>query len=243
MTYDYGDDMPSEWSVAPSAKDRRKKADARKAELISEGRALCPITITGNQIAKTFWGKAWCHHLEKHHDYENRLPRGKTYVRSGCVVDLKISQGLIQALVEGEDLYEVSIRIQPLEPHLWQEIIEQTAGSIHSILELLEGKLTDRAIEIFTDPRSGVFPLPTEVKMACTCPDWATVCKHVAATLYGVGHRLDHQPELFFVLRSIDQNELIRQVSQNFGDELAVAAADLDFSEIEDLFGIEIDQS
>jgi len=55
----------------------------------------------------------------------------------------------------------------------------------------------------------GLFPSPAEIKLSCSCPDWADMCKHVASALYGVGARLDQKPQLLFVLRGVDENELI----------------------------------
>jgi len=57
--------------------------------------------------------------------------------------------------------------------------------------------------------KAGMFPSPKDISFTCSCPDWASMCKHVAAVLYGIGARLDHRPELLFTLRKVDQQGLI----------------------------------
>jgi uncharacterized Zn finger protein len=176
-----------------------------------EGRALSPVRLAGRAIASSFWGKAWCANLEAYRDYEYRLPRGRSYVRSGAVLDLTIEPGRIAAVVAGSrpQPYAVEIKIKPLGTTLWSDLKRQCAGEIGSLIELLEGRLSERVMGIVTSPGQGLFPKPGDIEMACSCPDWATMCKHVAAVLYGVGARLDTQPELLFTLRTVEHGELI----------------------------------
>ena len=161
--------------------------------LRKKGADVQPVRLTGRKIASTFWGEAWCEHLESFSDYENRLPRGRTYVRNGSVCHLAIQKGKIEAKVSGSSLYTVKIDIRTLPPAKWKSLKARCAGQVGSLLELLQGKLSDRVMTIVTDRDEGLFPSPKEIQLSCSCPDWATMCKHVAAVLYGVGARLDEQ--------------------------------------------------
>jgi uncharacterized Zn finger protein len=173
------------------------------------GRAVSAVVIEGRSIARTFWGKAWCDNLERYSDYANRLPRGRTYVRNGSVVDLQISPGAINAYVSGSELYKVELKVAPLKPARWKSICNDCAGSIDSLVELLQGRLSKGVMERICRKEQGLFPSPAEIQLSCSCPDWASMCKHVAAALYGIGARFDHQPELLFRLRQVDETELL----------------------------------
>src|SRR4051812_24365549 len=185
MGYGYGG-----WAPYVPVAERRRKAEREMERLRKKGHPIAPVTIEGRTIARTFWGKAWCDNLESYSDYENRLPRGRTYVRNGSVVDLQIEPGKVRALVSGSEIYEVSIDIDPLPARQWAAIKSRCAGQIGSLVELLQGKLSKGVIEIVTDHDGGLFPRPREIHMSCSCPDWAGMCKHIAAVLYGVGARL-----------------------------------------------------
>jgi uncharacterized Zn finger protein len=226
----------------PVAEKRRRAMAAAKKLSKKENQQLTPINIAGRAITTTFWGNAWCENLERYSDFENRLPRGRTYVRNGSVIDLRIEKGKIQALVSGSDLYTVTIAIKPLPASAWQALKKACAGQIASLLELLQGKLSGGVLKIITDPKNGLFPKPGEISLNCSCPDWANLCKHVAATLYGVGARLDHRPELFFLLRGVDHRELIADAGKAVAiADTAVAADTLEADAIADVFGIGID--
>lgn len=222
---------------------RLARGKSAAAKRLKKGESLQPLMMSGTKIATTFWGKSWCTHLEKYSDYANRLPRGRTYARNGSVADLRITRGQITAMVCGSSLYDITIKIKPLADTDWKAICRDCSTSIHSLLDLMRGKLGDDAIRRMTDPKRGMFPASSEIKMRCNCPDGASLCKHLAATLYGVGNRLDAAPELLFLLRGVDQNELI---SQAMAAENATSAMGFDAdSELagEDLgamFGIEM---
>jgi uncharacterized Zn finger protein len=192
----------------PVAK-RRQQAQREVEKRRKKGLAVSPIVIDGRTIAKTFWGKAWCENLESYSDYENRLPRGRTYVRNGSVVHLEIKPGKITALVSGSELYTVEITISALPHAHWKSVKDRCAGQIGSLVELLQGKLSKSVMEVVTQHGGGLFPKPAEIEMKCSCPDWAGMCKHVAAVMYGIGARLDQKPELLFLLRKVDHLELI----------------------------------
>ena len=219
--------------------ERQAQAASEVKKLARGGRDLRPVCIEGRTIARTFWGKAWCTNLEAYSDYSNRLPRGRSYVCNGLVLDLRIDPGEVTALVSGTRLYTVKIAIAELPRERWRSVVEQCAGEIGSVIELLQGKLSRSVMEIITRKDEGLFPAPREIRLSCTCPDWATMCKHVAATLYGVGARLDEEPALLFRLRQVDEGELIRSA----GDLTFLDGADGAIAEddITDIFGIELD--
>ena len=167
------------------------------------------VVVEGRTIVKTFWGKAWCENLERYSDYENRLPRGRTYVRNGSVIDLQIAPGEISATVSGSAIYKVKVKIAPVAKARWESICKDCAGAIDSLIELLLGRLSKGVMERVCRQKTGLFPSPEEIQLSCSCPDWADMCKHVAAVLYGIGARLDQQPELLFRLHNLDEKELI----------------------------------
>jgi uncharacterized Zn finger protein len=224
--------------------ERRAKAARELAKLAKKnGYASSPVLLESRKIASTFWGKAWCDNLEAYSDFANRLPRGRTYVRNGSVVHLEVGQGKVTARVSGSSLYKIEIKIKPLAPSLWKSIQTECAGKIDSLIELLQGKLSSSVMQIVTRPERGLFPTPREIELDCSCPDWADLCKHVAASLYGVGARLDQSPELLFLLRGVDPVDLISKVSaaeavrQTAATDGAPALTD---KELTDVFGIEL---
>ena len=234
----YDDGWPRYVTVA----ERRRRAAQKVARMKKAGREVSPVEITGRKIAATFWGGAWCNNLEAYSDYENRLPRGRTYVRNGSVIDLQVEAGHVHALVSGTDLYTVDVKIKPLPGKKWRQIKGQCAGQIDSLVELLQGSISRGVMEIVTRKGEGLFPSPREITLACSCPDWATMCKHVAATLYGVGARLDHDPELLFTLRGVDPTEMVEAaIDQPAAAGKAPGGRVLPAGELSSVFGIDID--
>ncbi|HKO50769.1 MAG TPA: SWIM zinc finger family protein [Polyangiaceae bacterium] len=200
-----GDRFPPYVPVAQRARD----AAAAVAKLKKKGHVIEPVAIDGRVIASTFWGKAWCSHLESLSDYQSRLPRGRTYVRRGAVVHLALDSGSILAKVQGSSLYDVKIEVVKLKSKRWSSVVAQCTGNIDSLVELLRGKLSEGVMRAVTNVETGLFPLASEIEMSCSCQDWAGLCKHLAAVLYGVGARLDTRPELLFTLRGVDPSELV----------------------------------
>ena len=203
------DDWDRGWRRYVSVAERRLKAAKTIAKMKKAGRRVAPVEIAGRKIALTFWGDAWCKNLESYSDYANRLPRGRTYARNGSVIDLQIMAGRARALVSGTDIYDVDIEIEPLAERRWRGIKRQCADQIESLVELLQGSLSEGVMQIVTRKGEGLFPAPREISLSCSCPDWAILCKHVAATLYGVGARLDHEPKMLFTLRGVDPAEMV----------------------------------
>jgi uncharacterized Zn finger protein len=200
-----------DWGFKPyvSVAERQHKAALEMAKRKKQGHNVSPVQIDGRAIANTFWGKAWCQNLERYSDFANRLPRGRTYVRNGSVVDLQIAPGAIQAYVSGSELYRVSLKVAPVAKARWKSICKDCAGAIDSLVELLQGRLSKGVMERICRESQGLFPSPAEIQLSCSCPDWVGMCKHVAAVLYGIGARFDHQPELLFRLRAVNELELI----------------------------------
>lgn len=230
------------WKPYVPVAERRRKAERELQKLKKKGQTVSPVVIEGRTIARTFWGKAWCENLERYSDYSNRLPRGRTYVRNGSVVDLQIAPGEIAAVVSGSDIYRVRVQVSAVPKARWTSICADCAGAIDSLIELLQGRFSKGVMERICQEKTGLFPAPAELTFSCSCPDWASMCKHVAAVFYGVGARLDEQPELLFALRRVDQKELIARASK--GKPLSeqgpakhrVLAAD----DLSELFGLEM---
>jgi uncharacterized Zn finger protein len=197
------------WRPYVSVAQRRGQALREMAKLRKKGHPVSPVVVDGRTIVKTFWGKAWCENLERYSDFANRLPRGRTYVRNGSVIDLQIAPGEIKALVSGSEIYEVAVKIAPVAKARWQSICLDCAGAIDSLIELLQGRFSKGVMERVCRQKTGLFPSPDEIRLSCSCPDGAYMCKHVAAVLYGIGARLDQKPDLLFRLHNLDEKELI----------------------------------
>src|SRR6266705_1222203 len=236
MSYHFG------WRPYVSVAEKRRQAERKLAKLQKRGQSIAPVRIEGRTIANSFWGQSWCTNLERYSDYENRLPRGRTYVRNGSVVDLQIAKGEVAAMVAGSNLYKIKIAIAPVKRARWKAICRDCAGTIDSLVELLQGRLAKGVMDRVCREGDGLFPSPGEIKLSCSCPDWADMCKHVAAVLYGVGARLDEKPQLLFVLRGVNENELIASAGQGLRLSKATPspAKVLDDSNVAALFGIEL---
>jgi uncharacterized Zn finger protein len=231
-----------QWGDYVSVAERRRRAEAKLAALRKKGRSLAPVKIEGRKIATTFWGESWCANLERYSDYASRLPRGRSYVRNGLVIDLQIAKGRVTAMVSGSELYEVEIAIAPVAAKRWKGICRDCAGTIDSLIELLQGRLAKAVMDRVCREGDGLFPKPSEIKLSCSCPDWADMCKHVAGTLYGIGARLDAEPRLLFELRGVDENELVAGADQGAGrlHSAPATAKVLAEDDVAALFGLEM---
>jgi uncharacterized Zn finger protein len=237
-------DFPKYVTVA----ERRAKAQKSLEKLRKKNPGVTPIIINGRKLVRTWWGKAWNDNLESYSDYANRIGRGRSYVRHGAVLDLKISPGKVAALVQGSagKPYEICIEIEPLSRSTWETITKACEGKIDSLQELIDGKFPKGLAELFIAQGKGLFPSPKEISLECSCPDWATMCKHIAAVLYGVGARLDENPALFFVLRDVSIDELVSRVVSEKSEILLVKSGKRSGRVIEDddigaLFGIDVE--
>ncbi len=231
-----------EWRPYVSVAERRFNAAREMAKLKKKGHPVSPVVIEGRTIAGTFWGKAWCDNLERYSDYSNRLPRGRTYVRNGSVVDLQVKEGEVSALVSGSEIYRVAVKVALVPTAHWKSICKDCAGAIDSLVELLQGRFSKGVMERICRQGKGLFPSPGEIKFSCSCPDWAGMCKHVAAVLYGIGARLDRQPELLFKLRKVSERDLIAGAAKGLrlGGKAPAAERVLDEKGLSEIFGLEM---
>jgi uncharacterized Zn finger protein len=234
-----------DWGFPPyvSAAERRRRAERAARALGKAGRTLAPVRVEGRDIARTFWGRAWCENLERYSDFVNRLPRGRSYLRNGSVIDLGIEPGLVTALVSGTDLYEVKVKVAALGPRRFKALCLESAGAIDSLVDLLQGRFSKAVMERFCREGTGLFPRPREIALSCSCPDSAAMCKHVAAVLYGIGARLDAEPQLLFQLRCVDAAELLTRAGERLAGAGATGPAKgrlLRGANLAELFGLEI---
>jgi uncharacterized Zn finger protein len=242
--YEDNDGGYGRWPRYVSVAERRRKAAAKIANLKKKGEEVSPVTLRGRVIANTFWGKAWCQNLESYSDYSNRLPRGRTYVRNGSIIHLEVAEGKVKALVQGSSLYKVQIAIHSVETPRWESLVQECSGKIDSVVELLQGKFATSVMAVMTNPKRGLFPSPEQITLKCSCPDWATMCKHVAAVLYGIGSRLDEKPELLFVLRKANHLDLVARASLDASVKRGTVAkktTGIEESNLATVFGIELD--
>jgi uncharacterized Zn finger protein len=230
------------WKRHVSAAERRRKAERELQKLRKKGQPVSPVVIEGRTIARTFWGKAWCDNLGRYSDFSNRLPRGRTYVRNGSVIDLQIAPGTVSAMVSGSDIYKVAVKVSAVPKARWTSICADCAGTIDTLVELLRGRFSKGVMERICRQKTGLFPAPAEIQFSCSCPDWASMCKHVAAVLYGIGARLDERPELLFKLRKVDEKDLIAKAGKGLplwkngpAEEKVLTAGGL-----AELFGVEM---
>jgi uncharacterized Zn finger protein len=234
--------MDFSWKPYIPVAKRRERAARLVARMKLAGETLSPVTAARGSIAKTYWGKAWCQNLERYSDYSSRLPRGRTYLRNGSVIDLKIESGEVVAQVMGSSLYQIKVKISAVPTALWQSLSRDCAQSIDSWVELLQGQLSTAVMERIARPGAGLFPSPREITFSCSCPDAAAMCKHVAATLYGIGARLDAEPELLFRLRKVDAKELVARVGEGGLpiQQRPAASRILDSSKLAAVFGLDL---
>jgi uncharacterized Zn finger protein len=237
MGYGYG-----AWPRYVPMAERRAKAAKQLKSMGKSGRRFDPVIIEGRAIATTFWGKAWCDNLETYRDFDNRLPRGRTYVRNGSVMDLQIAPLRITALVSGSDLYTVDITVEATPKARWKAICRDCAGGIDSLVELLQGRFSKAVMERLCRQKDGLFPEPSRIRFSCDCPDYAGMCKHVAAVLYGVGARLDQKPELLFQLRAVDERDLLANLNPavTLAATPAASARSLEADDLSALFGLDM---
>jgi uncharacterized Zn finger protein len=228
--------------------ERRAKAEKKLQQLRQKQPNINPVIIAGNALATTWWGKSWNSNLERYADYSNRIGRGRTYVRHRAVLDLQLQPGNITALVQGSEAqpYRVAITIDTLSANNWSTIRTVCAGCFDSLSELLAGTFPQTLKDLFFAKGAGLFPSPRDIHFDCSCPDWASMCKHVAAALYGVGARFDEDPSLFFTLRGIALDDMITQTVADTTQTLLRKAERqranvLEDVDLGDVFGIQLD--
>jgi len=231
-----------------SVGQKMAKAEKKLKQLRKKMPGIRPVILSGSSLARTWWAKSWNNNLERYADYDNRIGRGRSYLRHGAVLDLQISPGKVTALVMGSvaNPYEIAITVQPVAANHWQKIKKQCQGHLKSLQDLLAGTFPKTLAEIFFTQHQGLFPSPKDIRFHCSCPDSASMCKHIAATLYGIGARFDEDPSLFFTLRGVDSEDLIAEAIKGSTDELLnktrkKTARVIDDADLSDLFGIDMD--
>ena len=246
LEYEYNDagayDEPEgEWRPYVSLRKRRELGAQEARRLADEGIILQPLKVQDKVLASSPWGGAWCKNLEAFSDFSSRLPPGRTYVRNGSLIHLQVTTGSISALVQGTELYEVRVDIDLLDETVWQDLKTQCRGSIGSLIELLSGGVDARVMQVMAQSGKGLFPSKEAISFHCSCPDWAKLCKHVAASLYGVGHLFDTEPGLLFTMRGVDPSELISGVAKDLAEDAALLADETwNDTDLSQLFGIEL---
>ncbi|MBW2208808.1 MAG: hypothetical protein JRG79_18045 [Deltaproteobacteria bacterium] len=241
------------WGFSPyvSVAEKRAKAARKLNQLKKKNPDIKPVLIEGRMaIARSWWGKSWNQNLERYADYSNRIGRGRSYVRHGAVLDLQISSGKVESLVQGSRSkpYSVSVTIKGINKKIWREIKIACGGKLDSLQELLAGNFPKTLSEIFMKQGKGLFPSPKEIEFNCSCPDWAYMCKHVAATLYGIGARLDEEPDLFFKLRKVKMKDLITGAVEDKTRKLLKMAKKkservIEDADLADVFGIDMEEA
>ena len=198
-----------------SSAELKAKAKKNIAKL-KDAAPVCAHSARG-PICLTWWGKEWCKNLESYAEYENRLPRGRRYVRAGGIIDLKIKDNVAKAKIQssGSGYYNVSVVFKKLRKEDMAKIVARSAQRIDNVDSLLKGDFPEDLKDLFTQEKPGLFPAPDEISFDCDCPDWTSMCKHVAAALYGVGIRIDESPKDFFALRGIDIENFLSGVVED----------------------------
>ena len=236
--------MSAFWNYQ-SAAERAAAARQTSSKLKAQGHKLKPVRVktSGRKISETFWGQSWCRHLENYSDYESRLPRGRSYLRQGAVIDLQISKGRIDAQVAGSSLYQITIDIVPLAEPRWKSICKACTGQIDTVMDLLSGNISGPVMSVVTDPSTGLFPSHREIRHHCSCPDSASLCKHQAAVLYGVAVRLDEEPSLLFTLRGVDHRDMVKALKTDAIAGKIDKEESLGEEKLASIFGVDVDLS
>ena len=236
------------WSFPRYVSKAEKQAKAsKKIEQLKKKKDVRPVIIQGSAIARTWWGKSWNQNLDRYADYSNRIGRGRSYIRHGAILDLQISAGEVAALVQGSRSkpYEISVKIKKLDKAHWQQLVASCSGMFDSLPEILAGRVPKELSELLLGRDAGLFPSLKEISFACSCPDWAHMCKHVAATLYGIGVRLDEDAKLLFTLRGTNADDLVSRTVTTRAESLLEKAVKkssriIDDADLSELFGIDL---
>ena len=215
------------------AAELERRATAHREQLLAEGMELHPVMSRSRKLATKFWGSAWIRHLAVHESSGWSLTPGRTLLRHGCVLDVRVAPGLVEAWVSAEELYEVRLQLTPPDEERIDTLAELCAGKIDSLLSLLEGRVDEALLQQLCDTENGLLPEASDWKISCTCPDWAAPCPHAAAVMCALGVLLDNRPELLFTLRSIAPAALLRPP--------APSRQQFDAAALSATFGIELD--
>jgi uncharacterized Zn finger protein len=177
-------------------------------------------------FSKTWWGKRWIQALEAF-GWDNRLARGRSYARSGQVVDLEVTLGQVAADVQGSQPrpYRVTIGLKPLTEQQWEQAFQALAGQAAYSAQLLAGEMPAEIDEVMANAQASLFPTTAgDLMTECSCPDWVNPCKHVAAVHYLLAEEIDRDPFLLFTLRGKDREAMMLGLRRARGAEAAAAA-------------------
>lgn len=163
-------------------------------------------------FGSSWWGAAWVEALEQRARLDpNRLPRGRTYARSGAVGTLSIAPGEILADVQGSRRtpYSVRVRVRIFSAEEWGRVLDALAAEIGHTAALLDGELPPFVADDIRGVGLDLLPGPGELQPRCSCPDWADPCKHSAAVCYLVADLLDADPFGVLLLRGLTRDEIL----------------------------------
>ncbi|MCB1930994.1 MAG: DEAD/DEAH box helicase [Candidatus Accumulibacter sp.] len=181
--------------------------------------------VTRAAFGKTWWGEQWLDALT-HIDYDNRLPRGRSYANKGAVKNLTVSGGTIAASVKGSRArpYRVSIAVPPIAARDVSRLLERIAADPALIAGMLNGKLDPAVLALASELGVAVFPTRwQDLTMDCSCPDWAVPCKHLAAAIYLLSREIDGNPFLVFALRGVDLTAALKAHDIHLDDDAGAA--------------------
>jgi uncharacterized Zn finger protein len=234
---------------ASTSSARASRGQRQLDERRAAGAPLRVVTPSHRQaLSDTPWGQAWNRHLMEHSHYASRMPRGRTLLRKGSVMDLDVSPGVITAIVAGTQVYDITIKVAPLDEDRWAAIQRACHGRIANVVDLLSGDVSPEVMRTVTHPEEGLFPQPSDLRCICRCPDESDLCEHSAAVLYAVGIHLDDHPSALFSLRHAAPDALVAQDTATAIAHLTAAPSDVSTTlartDLADLFGIQlIDES
>lgn len=224
-------------SEVQAAQDAVKREIIRRCE---RGEVYTPFDApTGTKLARNFWGQAWQQHLATFEHFSGRLSKGRSYLRLGQLYNLEMEPGMVRAEVAGAALYEVAVQVKPMTQERWEQLVVRCTGRVTGMLDLLEGKLSDEVMAVMTGIDAGLFPEAHDVRVVCSCPDHADLCKHGAAVLYAVGLQFDREPAGFFKLRGVRVDDLCQGASVVL-EQKNEGAVELPDADLEKLFGIDL---
>ena len=210
------------------------------------------VKIDGKVISSSWWGQMWCRNIENYSNIRNRLERGRTYIRQNTVKSLSISNNCAESQVQGhsKEPYRVIINIKTIEKSKYDNILNKCENSVDNLESLMTGSFPKEYQQFFTDEEYGLFPKSNEIDYNCTCLDYEKnmhMCKHIAATMYAIGNKLDNDPLIFFKLRGIDisefSNKILKKETEFVWNNInGESNRKINSNDISFLFGVDCDE-
>lgn len=184
------------------------------------------------EIGETWWAKRFLSILDSF-GWSKRLTRGRSYARSGQVIEYNIDYGVITSKVQGSRAkpYSINIKVKTLSMKQWSSIIKTMASQARFLAKLLSGEMPHDIEDLFKSTGVPLFPSSEkDFHAECSCPDWANPCKHIAAVYYVVGEAFDRNPFLIFHLRGVKKDELLEMLRK----EISITTAKIRIEEKEE---------